>query len=356
MKIEGLLENVSVADMLYDGEIIDPVEENSQNNEKPEGGEPSEKPTDPPKENSDQKPADKNIPKIEGEDQKQGSEDQPDDTGVIQELRQKFGFDFGETEFEESLDGVYEMSLVAAEKMAESKLDQFFENFPDLAEYAEYRINGGDPAKYFETISKERDYSQISITEDDAATQRVIVDELLKRQGFDDESRQSILSAYAKTNSMFTQAQAALPVLSKLTAGERKKLADTQALKARNDEAERARELTEINNLIKAGSFKGIQIPEADKTNFAKWMFQADKTGKTGRAAARESMTKEDMLALEYLVYKGFKLNDLIQKRAETLKAKDLKSLIKDKSGSRMKDDNSQREFLNIPSITDLLG
>ena len=349
MKTENLFDSLSVQDMIFGDDPVEP-----QQPAKPEPAANDDEPDDEPEQKSAE-PA-KPEPKPQDPPAQQQEGDDDDDQGILGTLKQKFGFDFGDQQFDESIDGVFELSKMAAEKLAESHLDEFFRQMPDVAQYAEFRMNGGDPKMFFETMGDSRDYSQVSITEQDTATQRHVVGELLKKQGFDQETANLMLENYSKAGVLFDQSKAALPILAKLDAAEKQTVMERQRQQAAEKERERLAEVELIKNTVKAGTFKGIQIPEAEKTKFQNWLFQAGKDGKTGRNAAREQLTMEDKLALEYLVFKGFKLSDIIQKRVETAKAKDLKSLMKDRQGSRMKDDAAQRTELNIPSVTDLFG
>lgn len=352
---ESLFDQLSVQDFISDDDIKMPENEDvvdkvEPTEEEPPKEEPEEKPEEP--QEKEEEPQEEQ----ESEETEEKTEEDEDDQSVIKELKGKFGFDFEQDEFEESVDGIFELSRKAAAKMAETQLDEFFKQMPDVAEYAEYRMNGGDPSNYFEAANQTKDYSQVAVTEEDTATQRHIVDELLKRQGFDDDSRKTMLESMAKSGAMFEQAKAALPILSKLTASEKEKLVEQQREQASKMEAQRQQELDEIKSIVNAGVFKGIQVPEAEKRKFGSWLFQPDKDGKTGRNAAREQLSLEDKLALEYLVFKGFKLNEVIQKRVASEKAKDLKALIKDKQGSRMRKDTEERKTFDIPNVTDLFG
>jgi len=342
-KNQSLFEGFSVQDMISDETL--PVLDNQKPDsaeDTPVAQESSPSKTEQEPDNAPQTPVQTDAP--------------DDDVNVLDALKSKFGYDFGEANFEESVDGIYEMSRVAAERMADEQLDAFFKEMPDVADNAQYRANGGDPSKYFELVSQTRDYSQVSMSEKDTMTQRHVLEELLRRQGFDNETRETMLSNMEESGVLYNQAKAALPVLTKLVDAEKRNMIANQERVAQENEAKRREELETIKNTIKVGTLKGIQIPEAEKTKFGAWLMQPDKSGVTPRNAARDRLTLEDKLALEYLVYKGFNLSDLVQKRVETAKAKDLKSLLKDKQGSRMKSDSAQRQDLNIPNIRDLFG
>ncbi len=342
----SLLENItSIADILG-GDNQEPNNQPAPNN--PPANEPQK---------DTQVDDDKNKDKEKHGESGQNQENQGNDNdSVISALQQKFGFDFSDQQFEESIDGIYEMSRIAAEKIAEQQLNEFFEKFPDLAEYAEYRMNGGDPKAYMEMLSRNEDYAQMQFTEEDTATQRRILTNLLSRQGFDQESITATLNSWEQSKILYSQTKAALPILDKLTKAERQNIVENQKKAAQEMEQKRKQEMQEIQKTVATGSLKGIQIPEADKKQFLGWMFNVGKEGVTQRNAAYKQMSLEDKLALEYLVYKGFKLSEIVQTRVNTQKTTELKKLLKDKSGSRMKDDNTQRTEFNIPKVADLFN
>ena len=42
-----------------------------------------------------------------------------------------------------------------AEKIAEEQFRSVFQSFPDIQEYLNYRVSGGDPDKFFKVAAKE---------------------------------------------------------------------------------------------------------------------------------------------------------------------------------------------------------
>jgi hypothetical protein len=76
-------------------------------------------------------------------------------------------------------------------------------------------------------------------------------------------------------------------------------------------------------------------IPEKDRKEFRAWLLQADGKGQTRRQAAMNKLELAQKLELEYLVFKGFDLKDLVRKEATQTKIDFLKKGIGTK-GSRL--------------------
>lgn len=281
--------------------------------------------------------------------------DNGDDDSIVTTLQKKFGFDF-EGEFSEDIDGVFELSKTAAEKMAEAQINGFFTQYPEVAEFADYVVNGGDPRKYFNSVSKTVDYSSMQIAEDDVSTQKMILSDLLSRQGFDKEGIETTLNSWEASKVLYAQTKMALPILDKVAKKEHEQEIAAQAEQAKQYKLNQEKEISDIQGIVAKGSIKGMEIPEAEKNKFLGFMFTPDENGVTKRNKMREEMSIEDKLALEYLMYKGFKLSDIVQRKVQTSKAQDLKNLLGGKNnGNRMRNGNSQSTDFKIPSLNEFL-
>ena len=56
--------------------------------------------------------------------------------------------------------------------MAEEQFESVFSAFPDIQEYLNYRVSGGDPEKYFKVAAKEIDFNTLKVDEKDVGMQK----------------------------------------------------------------------------------------------------------------------------------------------------------------------------------------
>jgi len=290
-------------------------------------------------------------------DARSGDSDDEEDS-IIAELQTKLGYEL-EGEFSEDIDGLLEFTKATAEKMAQEQMQGVFGAFPDVQEYLNFRANGGDPKNYFQTAAPEKDYAAISIEEGDVMTQKRVVGDLLRAQGFDETEVSETLEDYEDAGILERHAKKALTRLQAEQATKKQQLIQQQQIEAQKAQEENERMWTEINGLVNQGSLKGITIPEREKKRFFNWMATPiDKQGNSQRAVDRAKLDQETLLALEYIVYKGLDLNKLVSNNTTTSKAKSLRSKLAkgNSTTSRMKSSKpGYTKATKLPGLNDLL-
>ena len=104
-------------------------------------------------------------------------------TTVVEEIIQKFGYEDIDEEFEDTTEGLTQLTQVLSEKLAVETLDSLFEKFPTVQRHLEYVQQGGDPNEFMRAFTPEVDYSTMEIKEDDSETQKKILTEYFIARG-----------------------------------------------------------------------------------------------------------------------------------------------------------------------------
>lgn len=253
---------------------------------------------------------------------------------IISEIKNHFGYEV-EGEFSEDIEGLKTLTTEIAKKIALEEFQQVFEAYPDVAEYMQFRMNGGDPDKFLD-LNKNIDYSTIQLDEDNLNQSKEIISTFLRKQGFTDEDIRDTISDYEDTGILAKQAKKILPKLQDLSTKEKQSILE-QHEKQRQAEIEETREhWKNIRSTIDSGKVKNIAIPEADKKKFFDWMALPKENNKSQRDIDREKMSLDDMIALEYLIYKGLDISKLAIAKQNTQETERLKSLLGSK-GNKIK-------------------
>jgi hypothetical protein len=253
---------------------------------------------------------------------------------IISEIKNHFGYDI-EGEFSEDINGLKTLTTEIAKKIALDEFQQVFEAYPDVAEYMQFRMNGGDPDKFLD-LNKNIDYSTIQLDEDNLNQSKEIISTFLRKQGFTDEDIRDTISDYEDTGILAKQAKKILPKLQDLSVKEKQSILEQQE-KQRQSEIEETKEhWKNIRSTIDSGKVKNIAIPEADKKKFFDWMALPKENNKSQRDIDREKMSLDDMIALEYLIYKGLDISKLAIAKQNTQETERLKSLLGSK-GNKIK-------------------
>ena len=288
----------------------------------------------------------------------QSAEATEEEESIINELQAKLGYEL-DGEFDESIDGLLDFTKATADKIAQEQMQNVFSAFPDVQEYLNYRANGGDPKQYFQTAAPERDFSAMEVSEGDVVTQKQIVGAYLEGQGFDQSEIKETLEDYEDAGILERHAKKALTRLQTAQAQEKKTLIERQQQQAQAQAQENERMWTEINGLVQQGSLKGLTVPERDKKRFFDWMASPiDQQGNSQRSVDRANLDQETLLALEYIVYKGFDLSKLVANNNTTQKARSLRSKLSKGTSSNSRMKNSKPGYTKaqkLPDLKDLL-
>ncbi|MDC6350683.1 hypothetical protein PP178_03900 [Zeaxanthinibacter sp. PT1] len=336
------LSDVSVGDILggYD-EPIDNQEEEAQdptNGSDNEGADPIQQ-QDPDQPTGDQddpeNPNDSEEDQDEGEDSQEGDDpvDSEDEPTLLEELQERLGYEI-DGEFDDSVEGLTEYTKKVGEQVGQQYLQQVFEQFPDVKKYLEYRAQGGDQGKFFETAKQVQDYS--SLTEEqlkgNAALQRKVVTELHKELGYDDDTINEIVKDLEDSELLEKQSLIGSKRLAAMSQQREEQLLAEQQAEAERRAQEQQETWREIGDTIKRGELKGLQVPEADKRSFYDWMARpVDNSGRTQRDLDMGKMDREAQLALEYMYYKKF---DFAKFGGTKSKAQSLRSRLRSSKGA----------------------
>lgn len=277
---------------------------------------------------------------VEEQQQEETQEQQPEEQeSIINTLKTHFGYDI-QGEFTEDIDGLKTFTSEIAKKMALSELEEVFKLVPDAGEYLQYRMNGGDPQKFFDVNFSEPDYSSYELNEDNPGISKEIIRVFLKKQNYAENEIIETISDYEDTGLLYKQANKILPKLIKLQNDEKEGFKKRRQEELLMQEESAKKEWKAIEDTISSGRLGNIMIPEAEKSKFFEWMAIPVQEGKSQRMIDRETLGVDNMLALEYLLYKKMDISKLAVTKNTTKETLELKSLL-NKKGNITKNTNS---------------
>ena len=282
---------------------------------------------------------------------------------IIQSLKDRLGYEI-DGEFGEDYDGIIGLTKAAATKMAEEQFESVFSAFPDIQEYLNYRISGGDPEKYFKVAAKEIDFNTLKIDEKDVGMQKKIVETFLGQQGYTPEEIADTVQDYEDAKLLYKNASRAVQKLAVTQEQNKKQLLEQQQKDAQQAAQQTQQTWSEISGIINKGKLRDFTIPESDKKKFYNWMATpVDAQGRSQRLLDREKMDQESILAMEFLIYKGLDISKLVNTKATTRQAVNLKNKLKANTQTatrRMKGNkgayNKSQKRTSIPSLDKLFS
>ena len=292
------------------------------------------------------------------------TETEEEEATIISTLKERMGYDI-EGEFADDYDGIANLTKAMAEKIAEEQFQSVFQSFPDIQEYLNYRVSGGDPDKFFKVAAKEIDFGKLQLNKDDKGMQRKVVESFMQMQGFEAEEISEAIQDYEDAGLLLKNSERAVKKLAAHQVKEKESLVKQQQEQAQETARQTQETWGQIGSIINKGRLRDFTIPESDKKRFYSWMATpVDNKGRSQRLIDREKLDQESILAMEYLMYKGLDISKLVSAKVNTKQAASLKAKLKSSkptASRRMKCNKggynkSSNGRPNIPTLDKLLG
>ncbi len=307
------------------------------------------------KDSKDESKKDSKKDKLEADD----SDDDPDkdkdkkadDDSVVGELAERFGIDTSKTTFEESIDGIVELTKAASEQLADQQLEALWKELPDVQQFAQFRLQGGKAEQFFETFFPQQDYSKLEVKEDNTTLQEQLIRTNLQLLGREDQDVTDTIDEFKTSGILHSQSQRALKDLAKHQVGEKERIIKERNEAALVATASQEDYLKEMKGAIKeAKDFKGFVITENDKDSLYDYVSTEIDNGQSQFQKDMEGAELEVYLAIAMLMRKGFNLDGLVSRRAATKNAQTLRDRLAKKQ-EKVRADEEKKKSENVTDV-----
>jgi len=253
-----------------------------------------------------------------------------DNDSIISSIAKSLGYDV-EKEYAETEEGLAEFTKDIAQNIAEEQLEGLFKQFPMVQKHLDFVMAGGDPEKFFEAYNPRTSFEHMEIEQDDSRTQKYMISEFLRSKGHDDEFIKDMINDYEDSGKLYDRAKVAQRNLATIQKQERDGMVRQQQEAQQRAAEENERFWEGVANTIQEGKeFAGIRIPDREKAKFFDYISEpVNDNGQTRRDVDYSKANIEAKLALDYLMYKGFNLKDIIDVKAKTASASSLRERVK---------------------------
>lgn len=253
-----------------------------------------------------------------------------DDDSIISSIAKSLGYEL-EKEYAETEEGLAEFTKDIAQNIAEDQLDGLFKQFPLVQKHLDFVMAGGDPEKFFDAYNPNKSFENMEIEQDDSRTQKYMITEFLRSKGHDDEFIKDMINDYEDSGKLYDRAKVAQRNLSNIQKQERDNMVKQQQEAQQRAAEENERFWEGVANTIQEGKeFAGIRIPDREKAKFFDYISEPiNENGQTRRDVDYSKANIEAKLALDYLMYKGFNLKDIIDVKAKTASATSLRDKVR---------------------------
>jgi hypothetical protein len=256
-------------------------------------------------------------------------EDSEESGSVAESIAKALGYDI-ENDYADTEEGLVEFTKDIAQNIAEDQLNELFQQFPLVQKHLDFVLAGGDSEKFFQAYNPNLDYSQYEIDQNDSRTQKAFVSEYFKTKGHDEEFIKDMLEDYEDSGKLYDKAIVAQKQLASIQSREREQIVEQQKHERAQQEKAQEEFWENVAATIDQGKeFAGIRIPEKEKAKFFDYISApVDKSGRTRRDMDYSNSELDVKLAIDYLMYKGMNLQDIITTKAKTESVKSLRDKI----------------------------
>ena len=252
------------------------------------------------------------------EDEEDDSEEDEDDS-IVGSVLEKLGYEV-EDNYDDTTEGLVQMTKDIASTMADERIEEVMEKFPLVKQHLQYVLEGGDSQNFMNAYDPNADYNKLTIDQSDTRSQKAILGDYLSTKGHDKEFINEMLEDFEQQ---------------------------------KEEQATKAEELQEFwdevaDTIEESREFAGLQVTEKDKNKFFNYLSRpVTNDGYTQRDVDHQEAEMEKKLAIDYLMFKGFDLNSIINTKARTKSVQSLKERISRgeetvKSARRSKRKNSK--------------
>jgi hypothetical protein len=263
------------------------------------------------------------------DDDESDEEDSEESGSVAESIAKALGYDI-ENNYADTEEGLVEFTKDIAQNIAEDQINELFQQFPLVQKHLDFVMAGGDSEKFFEAYNPSKDYGQFEIGKEDTRTQKTFVSEYFKSKGHDEEFIKDMLEDYEDSGKLYDKALVAQKQLSAIQAKEREQIVANQKRQQQETQQQQEQFWENVAATIDQGKeFAGVRIPEKEKAKFFDYISApVDKSGRTRRDMDYANSELDVKLAIDYLMYKGMNLQDIITTKAKTESVKSLRDKI----------------------------
>lgn len=246
-------------------------------------------------------------------------------------IEQELGFTLLDSEgkpksYSNSVEGSTELLKDVATNATVNAVTAFLNSNPELKDVYFHLVNGGKLEEY---TSSNIDYTAVDVTSLDRTGKLNYIKQSFEQQGLKNAGS-LIKTLEQSSDEALTQAAADAIITLKQVSEDAKVQREREYQLNQQKEAQALEEYwNNVNSVITNGKLKDINIPNAEKDDFFKYLaVPINSKGESQEMIDAEKEDEEDRLLLSYLRFKKFNLNDLVNLKAKTNRLEQLRSRV----------------------------
>jgi hypothetical protein len=256
-------------------------------------------------------------------------EESNEDATVVSEILSAFGYETDE-EYPDTSEGLITMTKDIAQTLADEQVNEVMNKFPLVRQHLEYVLNGGESQQFMQAYDPNLDYNKITIEQDDIRSQKAVLAEYFNLKGHDRNFTNEMITDYSDSGKLHAKAEQARQALGKVQQQRQAQMVEQQKQMRAQEYQNQQQFWNGVAETIEnSQEFAGLTVPEREKTKFFNYISKpVNQEGYTQRDLDHANAEMDKKLAIDYLMFKGFNLDQIINTKARTKNTKSLKDKI----------------------------
>ena len=252
-----------------------------------------------------------------------------EDATVVSEILSAFGYETDE-EYPDTSEGLINMTKDIAQTLADEQVNEVMNKFPLVRQHLEYVLNGGESQNFMQAYDPNLDYNKITIEQDDIRSQKAVLAEYFNLKGHDRNFTNEMITDYSDSGKLHAKAEQARQALGKVQQQRQAQMVEQQKQMRAQEYQNQQQFWSGVADTIEnSQEFAGLTVPEREKTKFFNYISKpVNQEGYTQRDLDHANAEMDKKLAIDYLMFKGFNLDQIINTKARTKNTKSLKDKI----------------------------
>lgn len=242
------------------------------------------------------------------------------------EIAKTKGYDFKDEtgnpiEFEDTEEGYFGVAEYLGEMKAISFINEMLESSPELKRHYLHIQAGGDSTDFYKARVEQPDYSKLVVDDTVATQERILRDKYKNINNMTDANSQEIIDLLKASGSLDIKAKEALAELQNWQKAKVEESENAVQAQLVAQKEAKLKTLTEINEVVNKGMLGDINIPDNKKNDFYKYLTTEIEPGTTKAVKDYNSLPMEKKLMLEYLLFSGLNVDELVKIKVAREKA-----------------------------------
>lgn len=229
-------------------------------------------------------------------------------------LAKQYGYDVKDELFkdldleDDSIETITEFYNRREELVKQSAVNELVETLPEVGDLISHLQKGGSVETWKEV--KQAEALKLEFAKEDMDGKSKFLTAVYKERGLSEKAAKRAIEALIDDNELDAEVETYATKYKETAAETAKTKAEAELKAAALAEENMRKTVTQVTNIVKSGKLSNAVIPDTERKSFNEFVLSEK------RDEAFEALTLDQQLFIDYMVFKGFKVQGLVKTEA----------------------------------------